>query len=382
MKDTEILNFSVQINDGFCETSADGASLAFDKKYGIMFAAYMPGAHGSYGESRGRISLAYFPASQPTNVRHVKISEGHDEYCPNILALGDGRVRVIYEKYSREACDHDICFRDFDFLSGELSEEKTVMLKRDDGTLVKLSETEQFRYLEKHGYNNYKYVKSEQISFGSHTIFRAFDGCVYGAVTSFFAEPILYRSSDNIATLEFFAVCPYLAQYEMDYKFLDGTIYAVFRTEAERDSIFYTASSDMGKSWSEPQVIKDSVACRPRLINYGEHILVSANHYNSDTGSRPEIQQGRTGVRLYFAEDGAPCQENCVLELYSKYGIVNVSLVEILGDVYFAYSTSQLALEYQNGNPKVRGKDAIRYLKLGDLCEKDFFEKSIDKQKE
>jgi hypothetical protein len=153
----------------------------------------------------------------------------------------------------------------------------------------------------------------------------------------------------------------------MDYKFLNGKIYAVFRTEAERDSIFFTVSSDMGKSWSKPSLIKDSVSCRPRLINYGEHILVSANHYNFDTGNRPEIQQGRTSVRLYFAEDGAPCQENCVLELYSKYGIVNVSLVDILGDVYFAYSTSQLALEYQNGNPKVRGKDAIRYVKLGDL---------------
>ena len=36
-------------------------------------------------------------------------------------------------------------------------------------------------------------------------------------------------------------------------------------------------------------------------------------------------------------------------------------------DVYMAYSTSELALEYQNGNSKVRGKDSIRYVKLGDL---------------
>ena len=155
----------------------------------------------------------------------------------------------------------------------------------------------------------------------------------------------------------------------MDYKFLNGKIYAVFRTPSERDSIFFTTSSDMGKTWTEPKLIKDSVSCRPRLINYGEHILVSANHYNSDTGCRPEIQQGRTSVRLYFAEECAPCNENCVLELYSKYGIVNVSLVDILGDVYLAYSTSELALEYQNGNPKVRGKDAIRYVNLGDLTE-------------
>ena len=56
-----------------------------------------------------------------------------------------------------------------------------------------------------------------------------------------------------------------------------------------------------------------------------------------------------------------------VADLYSKYGIVNVCLADILGDVYLAYSTSVLALEYQNGNRLVRGKDAIRYLNLGDL---------------
>ena len=56
--------------------------------------------------------------------------------------------------------------------------------------------------------------------------------------------------------------------------------------------------------------------------------------------------------------------------MYSKYGIVNVCVQDVLGDIYFAYSTSELALEYHNGNPKVRGKDAIRYVKLGDLEEK------------
>ncbi len=61
MKQSDILNFSVQISNGFKETSADGAGLVFDSKYGIMFCAYMPGFQGSYGESRGKICLSYFP---------------------------------------------------------------------------------------------------------------------------------------------------------------------------------------------------------------------------------------------------------------------------------------------------------------------------------
>ena len=73
---------------------------------------------------------------------------------------------------------------------------------------------------------------------------------------------------------------------------------------------------------------------------------------------------------MYIIKDGeVPNEKTLVKELYSKCGIVNVSAIDVLGDIYFAYSTSEVALEYQNGNPKVRGKDAIRYVKLGDLTE-------------
>ena len=363
MNNSEILSFSVQISNGLKETSADGAGLVFDSKYGVMFCAYMPGKQGNYGESRGRISLSYFPASQPTNIKFVEISTDKDVYCNNVWGLGDGKVRD-----SRADGDHDMCYKDFDFLTGKLSEEKVIMLKKQNGAIVKLTTTEQFSYLEEHGFNNHTFLNTEQIAFGSHTIFRGQDGYVYGTITSYLAEPILYRSKDNLATLEFFAICPYTAQYEMDYKFLDGKIYAVFRTPPERHSIFFTTSDDMGKTWSQPSLIKDSVSCRPRLINYANGILVVANHFNDDTGNRPDIQQARTSVRMYLVKDGEqPNEKTMVKELYSKCGIVNVCVKDVLGDIYFAYSTSELALEYQNGNPKVRGKDAIRYVKLGDI---------------
>lgn len=370
MKQSEILNFSVQINDGFTQTSADGISLAFDTKYGIMFCAYMPGLQGSYGESRGKIALTYFPASQPTNSKTVTVITEKDAYVPNIISLGDGKVRVFYEKNSRADCDHYIGYKDFDFITEVLSEEKIVMLKKDNGEVVPLTGSEQFAYLKSHGFTNQEYKCSEQISIGSHTIFRGGDGFVYGAITSYFAEPILYRSKDNLATLEFFAICPYLAQYEMDYKFLNGKIYGVFRTPPERDSIYFVTSEDNGKTWSEPYLIKDSVSCRPRLINYSNGVLVVANHYNDNTGNRPDIQQARTSVRMYLVKDGeVPNEKTMIKELYSKCGIVNVAICNVLGDAYLAYSTSECALEYQNGNPKVRGKDAIRYVKLGDLEE-------------
>ena len=109
----DILDLSVQINNGLTQTSGDGTGMAFDSKYGIMFCFYMPGMQGCYGESRGRVCLTYFPASQPTNAMTIDIASGRDVYVPNIVGLGEGRVRVLYEDNSKADCDHFICYKDF-----------------------------------------------------------------------------------------------------------------------------------------------------------------------------------------------------------------------------------------------------------------------------
>lgn len=360
-----VLDLSTQINNGLTETSADGAALAFDKKYGVMFCAYMPGFQGHYGESRGKIALSYFPASQPTNIRFVTVAEGCDVYCNNILGLGEGRVRVFYEKNSRLEGDHSYCYKDFDFLSGALSEEEYVKVRTADGNLLPFCLSLQFKYLESLGCHRHEYRKSEQT--GHCKYFKGEDGYTYGAAVSFLSEVILYRSADDGATVEFFAVYPRPAQYEFEYRFLNGKIYAIYRTNLEEGSIFLTSSDDMGKSWSEPVAFEGSIQCRPRMLVYNGHILTACNYYCSDTGHRPEIQQGRTTVKLHYGENPDPNKNTVIADLYSKCGIVNIDLCDIMNDLYFAYSTSELALEYQNGNPKVRGKDSIRYVKLGDL---------------
>lgn len=53
--------YSVQINNGLAETSADGASLAFDKKYGIMFCAYMPGPPWTLRRIKRKNQFVVFP---------------------------------------------------------------------------------------------------------------------------------------------------------------------------------------------------------------------------------------------------------------------------------------------------------------------------------
>lgn len=361
----DILDRSVQINDGLTQTSADGPSLVFDKKYGIMFCTYMPGFQGHYGESRGKIALSYFPASQPTNIRFVDIAVGNDVYCNTSVGLGDGKVRVIYEKDSREEGDHRICYKDFDFRTEQLSEEKYIQVRRADGTLAPLCLSEVFAYLDSLGLHNHSYCKTEQ--WATTGIFRDAQGTHYGCYTSVCAEPVLYRSDDFMETVEFFAACPKTAEFEFVYRFLNGTIYAIYRTPPERNSLYYITSPDMGKTWTEPVLLENSVSCRPSMLVYGGHILMVYNYYNPDTENRPPIQQGRTTLYLRYGEADDPNQNPLVAKLYRKGGMVNISVAEILGDIYLAFSTSELALEYHNGNPIVRGKDSIRYAKLGNL---------------
>lgn len=359
-KANDVLALSTQVNNGLTETSGDGATLVFDKKYGIMFCAYMPGKQGHYGESRGRIALSYFPASQPTNIRFVTVAEGDDVYCQNAHGLGDGRIRVFYEKHSKAEGDHNWCYKDYDFFTDTLSDEQIVFVKLPDGTRVPLTLSVQFKYLEERGFHSHTCLNSEQI--GHCGYFRDSDGVTYGACVSYLAEPVLFRSYDDGATIEFFAVYPKAAQYEFEYKFLGDRICAVYRTNKDIDAIGYSFSNDNGATWSEPEFFKGSIQCRPRIINYNGTVLMSYNYFDSDSENRPAIQQGRHAVMLVYGEERLP-----VADLYSKCGIVNVSMVDILNDIYFAYSTSELALEYQNGNPMVRGKDAVRYVKLGNL---------------
>ena len=367
---SEILERAVQVNDGLTQTSADGVNMAFDTKYGIMFCAYMPGAHGAYGESRGRISLSYFPAGQPTNMRALDIAVGDDVYCHNILALGEGAVRVIYEKDSRAEFEHYTYYRDFNYLTGALSDPVRMNLCREDGSVVPLTTKEQFAYLERHGHHNHEFCRTEQISFGSHTIFDGGDGYHYGIVSSYLAEPILYRTADHLATLEFFAICPYTAQYEMDYKFLDGKIYAIFRTDkGEYGSTCCTTSSDMGKTWTDAIELKDSIGVRPRLILHNGRVLIGYNVLDFNTKNFPPILAPRTHAMLRLWDTENPNDSEIVADLHSKYGVVNICLVDIKGDAYMAYSCSEIPLECYNGMRRLRGKSAVKYVKLGDLTE-------------
>ena len=361
-------DFSIQINDGLTQTSADGASLVYDKKYGIVYNVYMPGHQGSYGESRGRIALTFFPAAQPENQKTVIIAFGNEVYAPNAVLVSDGIVRCYYLRNSITITDHTTCYRDYSFLSNTLSDEAECQFVGNGGT-VTLNTNNILSYLESKGYSGSTADPNEPVGLMGCTIFRRDDdGCVYCSLCNSSSYPVLCRSSDGGITWIPFSVYPHLAQYEFAYIYHKGSLYALCRTD-NQTSIYYSFSHDNGTTWSEPIAVENSIQCKPRIIAFDEGILYACNIYNDDTGHRPFVQQGRTQVCLWFDDgEGKRIEEMTkVCTIHSIYGIVNICLLEILRELYMAYSTSVQAMEYQNGDKTVRGKDAIRFLKLGNI---------------
>ena len=383
MVTSDVLDSSVQISDGLTTTCSDGPQLAFDTQYGIVYSTLLVGLFGNYGESRGRIHLACFPASQPTNVKTIEIAKEANVYGPQVLYIGSGTVRVFYEKnsMSQDSSEHYTVYKEYNYLYDTLSEEREVKIKLEDGSKVPLNTINQFNYLQSKGFTGYERDYHDEANISCSTLKRGKDekgkNCVYGVITSYLAQPILFRSYDNLATLEPFAVMPNLVQYEFDYAIMDSTIYGIYRTNRESDSISLITSPDMGKTWSTPTNVKGSIQCRPRIINYANSILYAYNIYNGETQHRPAVYGGRTNVQLRLGTDFTNNDNNkLVADVHSIYGISNIALIDIVGDVYMAYGTSVSALDYQNGtamdqnnngNKIVRAKDATRFVKLGDL---------------
>ena len=149
-----------------------------------------------------------------------------------------------------------------------------------------------------------------------------------------------------------------------------GTV--VYRLTLTTDSGF-TSSKDMGKTWTEPVMLEKSINCRPRMLHYNGGILMAYNYLYTEAPPSKILNNNRTAIKLCMVNPENPNESEVLAELYNRREIVNISVAEIFGDVYLAYSTSEAPLEYINyfgpNIPVIHGKDAIRYVKLGNFME-------------
>lgn len=352
-----------QISDGLTQTAACASAVVYDKQNGLVFVSYKTGLPKRYGESTGKLCLSVFPPSQPTNIRHrvidIGVGQSRGLLCTAHYLVGDGVTRMMFTTTRGELATY---YRDYDFMTDTVSERTEVFLRTDEGD-VRLNNASYRAYLDKLGLH----VESEAEPI-INKVCRYKDELYTAISVDATGYPILCKIEDNI--LVPFAVCPEPMTYEFRYMINDSGIYGVYRVppdDHKTGHAAYTVSTDGGKTWNT-RIYQDGIQSRPDIMEYyGKPLMVY--NYKSDKSIEnfPPMHNFRNSIKMIY--DG-----EVILDMFSKYGIVEHETISIRGDLYMAFSNCPQALSTENGaawiedgRPVEQGKEAIEWMKVGYL---------------
>jgi len=352
-----------QISDGLTQTAACASAVVYDKQNGLVFVSYKTGLPKRYGESTGKLCLSVFPPSQPTNIRHrvidIGVGQSRGLLCTAHYLVGDGVTRMMFTTTRGELATY---YRDYDFMTDTVSERTEVFLRTDEGD-VRLNNATYRAYLDKLGLH----VESEAEPI-INKVCRYKDELYTAISVDATGYPILCKIEDNI--LVPFAVCPEPMTYEFRYMINDSGIYGVYRVppdDHKTGHAAYTVSTDGGKTWNT-RIYQDGIQSRPDIMEYYRKPLMVYN-YKSDKSIEnfPPMHNFRNSIKMIY--DG-----EVILDMFSKYGIVEHETISIRGDLYMAFSNCPQALSTENGaawiedgSPVEQGKEAIEWMKIGYL---------------
>ena len=350
-----------QVNDGLTQTAACASAVVYDRQNGLVFLSYMTGLPKRYGESSGKICLSVFPPSQPANIRHRVIDTGVGQsrgvLCTAHYQIGDGMTRMMFTTTRGELAAY---YRDYDFFTDTVSDRTEVFLRtaRGDARLDNASCRECFAA---YGLN----VDCEMEPIINKV--SQYKGKLYTAVTlDGPSYAILCTIEDNV--LVPFAVCPELMTYEFRYFINDDGIFGTYRVapdDHKTGHAGYVVSKDGGKTWQK-KIYEDGIQSRIDIMEYyGKPLMIYNYKSERSVKNFPPMHNFRTAIKMIW--DG-----EVILDLFSKYGIVEHETVSICGDLYMAFSNCPQALSTENGTawieegrPVEQGKEAIQWLKLG-----------------
>ena len=357
------LESSAQINDGLNQTGACASAVVYDKENGIVFVSYMTGERKHYGEATGKICLSVFPPAQSGNIRHRVIDTGVGQsrgfLCTAHYLVGDRKTRIMFTTTRGELAAY---YRDYDFETDTVSERTEVFLRTEEGN-VRIDNASYRKYLEKHG------LKVESTMEPIINKVSRYRDELYTAISiDATGYPILCKIEDNI--LVPFAICPEPMTYEFRYFINDEGIFGAYRVppdDHKTGHAAYTVSADGGKSWNT-QVYQDGIQSRPDIMEYyGKPLFIYNYKSDKSTENFPDMHNFRNAIKMIYDED-------VVLDLFSKYGVVEHESISICGDLYMAFSNCPQALSTENGKawvedgrPVEQGKEAIQWAKIGYL---------------
>lgn len=359
---------SIYINDYLNQTCASAVELAYDKTKDIVYAVYLS-SYKELGESRDMICLSVFkPKSPLSTIKHyIVVSTGDISdskkivrpFEPNILLLKSGEVRITF--YDESLVNY---YRDFSIENEEFRNIQSILIKTSKGTFVKSGVNAYINILKENSYSVSGYIYHGPIITSR---FIEYGGYTWGVLTSNKTEPILFRSSDELKTLEPIGIFPYPVSFECSIEIINNKMYLLGRTVNNVSGISYCTSNDMGKTWSEPIKLNYSTDSRPQIFQYKNKLFLSYNIEGNLYSQYPRVCYGtREKVFMKLGLEDNPNNNQTILSLYSPYGFVYPYFLEIDGDLYMAYSNSQLGAEKKKGLNNVQGKDCIVWTKLSE----------------
>ena len=102
---------------------------------------------------------------------------------------------------------------------------------------------------------------------------------------------------------------------------------------------------------------------------YGQPLFIYNYKSERSLENFPPMHNFRNAVKMIY-------DDRVVLDLFSKYGIVEHETISICGDLYMAFSNCPQALSTVNGKawiedgrPVEQGKEAIEWMKIGYLAD-------------
>lgn len=365
-----IIDHRVCVSDTENLTSSSAPISCFDGERGMLYTPYHAGRR-SYGEQFSTMMLMKMPLMQPHCAKNIILIDSGDvidgvKYVNPVDASSvflDGKVRIYFLANSK-----NYYYFDFDPETDTMSKINHVMCRFEDGgASVPLTAEAVREYLVSKGMEgfNLDFDYRENIINVAKPCF--LEGAYYGCITSGQSQPIIWKCTDG-KTFDFQGIIPKIASYECQIAICGGDMYALLR--AAEDCNYYV-SHDLGRTFLETPTRVPLVETRPQMLSYKGKILMAYSAYDCYPNL---LKRFRNNIRLMLGEgeDFATYKE--IFHVIDKYGIVYYDIINYKDELFMIWSNSELYPDKVHGEA-IRGKDALYYARLGDLC--DYIEEDL-----
>ena len=351
-----ILTKKVAISSGEY-IAAHEPSMVVDESKGIAYVSYAC-SKTNYGETWDTIALSVFPLKQPWKAETYTIARHgeHDVWNP-ISAIthfiNGNTVRVTFSIYSEGI--FKLMYVDFNTETKNVGTPQDV--KFTDGKIV--NNVNVLEKLQDLGYGTITPYSSATAQYTIDLInstckYVTHNGYVYGAITGEFSEPLIFRSNDNLSTLEVMGVIPALANWECQLAFVGERLYALNRISGQIAPTNFYYSDDFGSTWTYIKSVSMK-ASKPALLSYNNGLLMVYNGHERDYNPISGQDRYKFIISYYDGEN-----EKIYLNLINPYGLVYPCLYNYKGDVYLLFSDGSLFFDIND-----EGKDLCYILELG-----------------